>query len=241
MLGTIAVMELILVRHGEPAWSTPDGLGRNDPWLTERGTAQARLIAERMADHGVEPARGPLDRLLASPAVRAQETAAPIAEALALEPETLDWLWELRNPPEWEGAPIEAIQETFEMLRGGSRATWWEGIPGGENLADFHQRVTGGLRKTLGDLGAHPTDEPGLWAIDDDAPERVAAVAHGGTNSMIIAYLLGAEPEPWEWERFTMGHASVAVLSTSPVAGAHIWSLRALGDANHLPVDDRTL
>jgi hypothetical protein len=55
-----------------------------------------------------------------------------------------------------------------------------------------------------------------------------------------IAHLLGAAPEPWEWDRFAMGHASVAVLATTPMAGHHIWSLRALGDANHLPLDDRT-
>jgi broad specificity phosphatase PhoE len=127
------------------------------------------------------------------------------------------------------------------MLRGGSRSTWWEGAPGGESIRDFHRRVTNGLRGTLAQLGAHPTDERGLWDIADDAPDRVVAVAHGGTNSTIVANLLGADPEPWEWERFTMGHASVAILATAPVAGAHIWSLRALGDANHLPVDDRTV
>jgi hypothetical protein len=37
-----------------------------------------------------------------------------------------------------------------------------------------------------------------------------------------------------------MGHASVAVLSTVELAGAAIWSLRALGDANHLDLEHRT-
>ena len=37
-----------------------------------------------------------------------------------------------------------------------------------------------------------------------------------------------------------MGHASIAVLATVPLAGAAIWSLRALGDATHLTVDERT-
>jgi broad specificity phosphatase PhoE len=74
----------------------------------------------------------------------------------------------------------------------------------------------------------------------DGTVDRIVAVAHGGTNSTIIAHLLGAAPEPWEWDRFAMGHASVALLALTPMAGHHIWSLRSLGDATHLPVVDRT-
>lgn len=239
-------MELILVRHGQPAWTTPDGKGRNDPGLTELGHAQAKEAAARLADTEDLPGRGDVDRLYASPAVRAQETAAPIAEALQLPVETHDWLWELRNPEAWEGAPIEEIEQAFVDLIGSTREQWWEGHEGGESLRDFHQRVTTGLRGLLADLGITPADEPGLWDVDpsgtagDGSVDRIVAVAHGGTNSTIIAHLLGAAPEPWEWDRFSMGHASVALLALTPMAGHHIWSLRALGDANHLAVPDRT-
>jgi hypothetical protein len=37
-----------------------------------------------------------------------------------------------------------------------------------------------------------------------------------------------------------MGHASVAVLTTTALAGAHVWSLRAIGDAHHLERPHRT-
>jgi len=253
-------VELILVRHGQPAWVTPEGLGRNDPGLTELGRGQARRAADRLADTEDLPGRGDVDRLFASPANRAQETAAPIAERLDLALETLDWLWEIRNPDSWEGAPIEEVQRAFATLQGKPREEWWDGHPGGESPRDFHERVTTGLRSTLAGLGITPAPgEPGLWDVvgpggdpvatdgrsiyaggGPDGVDRMVAVAHGGTNSAIIAHLLGAPPEPWEWDRFTMGHASVAVLATTPMAGHHIWSLRSLGDANHLPVDDRT-
>lgn len=233
-------MELILVRHGEPAWATADGRARNDPGLTTRGQAQARSVAARIADADAEPARGTIDRLVVSPAMRASETAAPIATETGLKAEHFEWLWELRNPPEWEGQPIEHIQAAYEDVRQRPRDGWWEGVAGGESPRDFHERVTGGLRHLLGETGVRPTGETGLWALDGDAAERIVVVAHGGTNSTIIAHLIGVSPEPWEWERFTMGHASVAVLATVAVAGAHLWSLRALGDANHLEVDDRT-
>jgi len=236
-------VELILVRHGEPAWVSPDGRNRNDPELTERGHTQAARAAARLADTEDLPGRGDVDRLYVSPAARAQQTAAPIAVALALPPETHDWLVELKSPETWDGAPIEQIQEAFAALGPRSRDLWWEGHEDGESLREFHHRVTTGIRSLLADVGITPAED-GLWDVGGAAAhgsiDRIVAVAHGGTNSAIIAHLLGAAPEPWEWDRFSMGHASVAVLATRPMAGHHIWSLRALGDANHLPLDDRT-
>jgi broad specificity phosphatase PhoE len=235
-------MELILVRHGQPAWSTPEGLGRNDPGLTDLGHAQARLIADRIADRADEPAlEGAVDHLLASPALRAQQTAAPIADALGQDAETLDWLLEIQLPADWEGRPIEDIQRDYQAMKDLSRDELWTGIAGGEAPVDFHRRITGGLRGLLAEHGIEPATEHGLWDVPaDGADQRLVAVAHGGTNSMIIAHLLNVEPEPWEWDRFAMGHASVAVLRTIPMAGAHLWSLQALGDAAHLPLDTRT-
>ena len=236
-------MELILVRHGEPAWVTPDGRNRNDPHLTERGHAQARRVADRLADTEDLPGRGDVDRLVVSPATRAQQTAAPIGDALGLPLDTHDWLVEVRSPDSWEGAPIDEVSATFAALSARSRDEWWEGHPEGESMRDFHDRVTTGLRQLLATFGVVAADDA-LWDLTgpaaDGTIDRVVAVAHAGTNSAIIAHLLGAAPEPWEWDRFAMGHASVAVLATTAMAGHHIWSLRALGDANHLPLDDRT-
>lgn len=235
-------MELILVRHGQPAWFRPDGTGDNHPGLTELGHAQARHAAARLADSEDEPARGDVDRLFVSPMLRAQETAAPIAAALDLRIETRSWLAELGMPPAWEGSPREAIEDAFATFQQRSREGWWEGHPGGESLRTFHDRVSTGLRGLLADVGVTPADEPAMWNVEpvEPAVDRVVAVAHGGTNGSIIAHLLGVPPEPWEWDRFTMGHASFAVLRTVAVAGAHIWSLRGIGDGTHLPIDDRT-
>lgn len=232
-------MELVLIRHGEPEWVV-DGRNRNDPALTARGRAQAERAARRVADPELEPADGPVDHLLVSPARRAQETAAPLAEALGMEPVTHDWLLELQMPSGWDDCPIEVVHEAFSQQRDWPRERWWDGVDGAESLRDFNHRVCSGLEATLAALGVTPHAEHGLWEVGADAPERVVAVAHGGTNSTLVAHLLGVEKEPWDWERFRMGHASVAVLCTTPIAGAAIWSLRGLGDAGHLPRDDRT-
>jgi len=233
-------MELILVRHAQPDWTDADGNGRNDPGLTELGHHQAARVAGVLADPSAGPTPGPVDRLVASPAIRAQETAAPIAAALDLPLETLPWLWELRNPDAWEGHPMSAIQAAFDEFKGRTRADMWSGIEGMESFHDFHERIIGGLHGLLRELGVTAGKEAGLWEMEEPTPQRVVAVAHGGTNSTIVAHLLGVRPEPWEWDRFMMGHASVAVLTTTACAGAHIWSLRALGDANHLDVAVRT-
>lgn len=232
-------MELILVRHGEPMWVV-DGKNRNDPELTPRGHAQAARVAARIADVELEPADGPVDHLLVSPARRAQETCAPIARALGLTPVTHDWLTEMKMPPDWDDQPIEVIEAAFADQRHRPRVDWWDGLPGAETMGDFHERVAGGMDALLASYGITPTSEHAVWDVADDAPARVVAVAHGGTNSTLVAHLIGVEKEPWDWYRFVMGHASVAILRTQPLAGGHIWSLCGLGDATHLDRADRT-
>ena len=55
------------MRHGQPAWTTEDGRGRNDPPLTNLGQAQAQQMATRLADPAIEPALGPCNRLFVVP------------------------------------------------------------------------------------------------------------------------------------------------------------------------------
>lgn len=71
-----------LVRHGEVF--NPEGIlyGRLPNYhLSERGHRMAKLAADDLAARGV-----PAARLVVSPLVRTQESAAPIAEAFGLEP-----------------------------------------------------------------------------------------------------------------------------------------------------------
>jgi broad specificity phosphatase PhoE len=80
-----------LVRHGEV--HNPDGLlyGRLPGYrLSELGRTQARIVARELADHDVT-------QVLSSPLERAQETAAPIADAHRLEVVTDDRLIEADN------------------------------------------------------------------------------------------------------------------------------------------------
>jgi phosphohistidine phosphatase len=70
-------MRLYVVRHAEAEPGDPDELRA----LTAAGRRQARVLAERLSRE-----QPPLDAVVASPLLRARETAAAIAEAVSLQP-----------------------------------------------------------------------------------------------------------------------------------------------------------
>lgn len=70
-------MLLYIIRHGDPIYA-PDS-------LTPKGHLQAAALAKRLAVHG-------LDKIFASPLVRAQQTAKPPASCWA-------WIAKLKNGP----------------------------------------------------------------------------------------------------------------------------------------------
>ncbi|KAA9085493.1 SixA phosphatase family protein [Microbacterium radiodurans] len=69
---------LILVRHAKSDWGSP-GLDDHERPLNARGRRDAPEMARRVVDAGVR-----VDRILASTALRARETAASFGEALGL-------------------------------------------------------------------------------------------------------------------------------------------------------------
>lgn len=90
----MCAMRVLMLRHAQSvsnaqkhAASLPDEVGDR---LTDRGHEQARKAAAALADKGIT-------RLVASPMRRAQQTAAPISEALGLEIETDPGIYELRE------------------------------------------------------------------------------------------------------------------------------------------------
>jgi broad specificity phosphatase PhoE len=226
-------MDLFLLRHAQPRWSE-DGVSRVDPGLTTLGRAQAEAAAERLATVR-------FDEVLVSTATRAVETAAPLLDRLdrSVPITSSPWLHEIRNDPAWEGSPSDEVERIFADARVRSREEWWDGLPGGESFRDFHRRVVTGLDQQLARYGVH-RDDQGLWNVPEEAPKRVLAIAHAGTNSVVLGHLLGLEPEPWEWERFASDHASLAWLRTAPIASGHIFGLQRFSDVEHLGDDQIT-
>ncbi len=206
-----------------------------DPPLTERGRAQAEHAAKRLAGAHRKPSE-----ILVSSAVRARETALPIAEATGIEPTIIDDLTELKLPDWSEIAPDE-IARLFRTARSRQLHEWWEGMPGGESFRAFHVRIQRVLGEILRARGVEPAsdDVKHLYRQDRD-PGRVVIVAHGGTNSVAMSLLMGVEAVPWEWERIALNHASFVRMKTIKLGGGVVFSLRAHNDMEHIPREMRT-
>jgi probable phosphoglycerate mutase len=118
-------MAIVLVRHGETAGNAQRVLQHPETPLSERGLAQARCVAERLARSGVA-------EIAASDYARALTTAELIRDAC--------------------GAPLEIDPELRERNFGDLRGRGYAELgfdpfapgyvpPGGESWADLHERV----------------------------------------------------------------------------------------------------
>lgn len=224
-------VELVLVRHAEPAWVN-EGLNVDDPPLTERGRTQADLLAERVAGEKI-------DELVVSPLQRARATAAPLLDRLGRPLEVADWLEEIRNPL-WHGTPAEKAAEAFREERSRPADRRWEGLDGGESVRDFVTRIRQNAGLFLAERGIEQVrDDLPVWRIEQP-DRRLTLVAHAGTNAVVIGLLLGLQPVPWEWERFVLGHASISRLEAMETGDGHTFSLTRLSDVEHLPTELRT-
>jgi probable phosphoglycerate mutase len=148
-----------LIRHGESVSNAAPGRDLSDAEgdrLTDLGHRQAALAAEHLGNLHI-------DRLWSSPLRRAQETAAPIAEALGLEVEIYGDLQELREgDAHYELSGEEQRLERWSARMGANPDDPTAAPPGGESFADMVARVE--RLKAL--LLEHPE-------------HRVLAVSHG--------------------------------------------------------------
>jgi broad specificity phosphatase PhoE len=222
-------MRITLIRHGQPMW-VDNGEPTNDPVLTELGRRQAEAI-------GARAARWTVDTLLVSPLHRTRETAAPLIRTTDAEARFAPWLEEIRGP-DWSDIPAEEIADYFERARARHPEDWWDGMPGGEDFRSFHNRVWLGMERFLAEGGVRRRKDRLFERFEDDS--SIVIVAHGGTNALLLGFLLGLEPVPWEWERFPLLHASVTVLHTDDIAGGTTFQLRSFNDLSHLERSDRS-
>ncbi len=225
-------MEIVLIRHGEPEW-VRNGLNVDNPPLTERGHRQAAAMAEFLCEER-------FDEVFCSPLVRARQTAAPLFRALGRDEQVDPWLEEIRNPI-WHGTPQEKADEAYREERARASHDRWEGLEGGEPVRDFVSRINTGCSLFLQERGVRrkESDLP-IWEIDRP-DQRIALVAHAGTNSVVICQMLGLAPTPWEWDRFVIQHSSVSRLTSFEMGDGHTFALTRLSNTEFLALEDRTV
>jgi len=158
-------MQLILVRHGLPFAEPPRPGVRADPSLTPQGLAQAQRLVRALDGEAV-------DAVIASPAARARETAAPLAEARGLD------LRVDRGVEEYDvaGHGYVPIHRAIEQRHPDGLAIASGELPRYVAAARFRDRVVVAID---GVAGAHP------------GRRSVVIVCHGGVINAYLAHVLG--------------------------------------------------
>jgi broad specificity phosphatase PhoE len=171
-----AVTTLLLVRHGE----TPANLervwhGSTDTPLSERGRAQARRVAERLAASEPRPLA-----LYTSPLQRALHTAGEIGAALGIAPVVDADLSEYALGV-WEGRSYRDLLEREDFWGRISRDPDFA-PEGGESVRQVAERFARAARRIA---AAH-------------AGARCIVVSHGGAMALGLGWLLDARHASWK-------------------------------------------
>lgn len=194
-------MRLTLVRHGLPESLKAAPGSRADPPLTPEGVRQARAMADWLAVDGV-------DRIFQSPALRARQTAEPLAEKLGLLVETVIDLDEYdRDSSEY--LTVEEMRESghpmWERLRAG-------GHPDGDAAGvEFVARVVAAVDSVI-------AAAPGQHAV---------AVCHGGVINAYLGSILGVDRMMW----FDPGYTSISRIQA---AGSGQRTVVSVNETGHL-------
>lgn len=95
-------MKLIIMRHGQAAWSAPSDQLRP---LTDAGRSEVKTTTEQLVSEGI-------DTLVASPYLRAQQTAEIASGILGIPIQTLDGI----TPDDAPASALEQLPESGNVL-----------------------------------------------------------------------------------------------------------------------------
>ena len=163
-------MRLYFVRHGESEGNLARRHQKSDTPLSEAGRKQSRILAER-AKHL------PVEVILSSPYVRAQETAKIIAAGINLRVEITDLLREFKRPSEIAGKDIHdpEVVRIKKLVSEHLGDEQWR-YSDEENFFDLRKRA---IR---------------FWSEVSKRPEKhILVVSHGGIIRYIVAVMLFGE------------------------------------------------
>jgi probable phosphoglycerate mutase len=182
-------VRLVLARHGRTAGNVAKALDSKPPGLPldDIGLGQAEDLARRLVDE-------PVSAVYASHAVRAQQTAAPLARAHGLSVVVIDGVQEVFCG-DLEGRSDHAAREAFEKVY----QAWLRGepaahLPGGESAFDLRARFI-----------------PAVETAVDGGRDAVVVVSHGAAIRLAVGAMLGESAET----RY-VPNAGVVVLAGEP-------------------------
>ncbi|MBX3284308.1 MAG: histidine phosphatase family protein [Actinobacteria bacterium] len=194
-------MELWLIRHALPV-RIDGGTGPADPPLSEEGIRQADQLAAWWAPHGV-------DHVYASPLRRAQETAAPLADAAGAQVSTVSELTEFdAHLPSY--VPMEELRA--DPVAWQEAVDAWISPEAEAERQAFRRKVVVAIDQI----------------VEAHRGERVAVVCHGGVINAFITQVLHLpgtiffEPAYTSVSRVISGdtHRQLVSLNEAPHLGA---------------------
>ena len=196
----------VLLRHGQTPMSVQKRyVGRSDVPLTDLGVQQAVAAAKRLASAS-------LDAIVASPLLRAVQTADEVAAATGV-PVVTDAGFRETDFGAWEGLTFAEVRDGWPDELNRWLADPAAAPPGGESLAAVGERVTAALHRVL------------------SARERqtVLVVSHvTPIKTLVAAALLAPPPALYRM------HLDVAALSRIDWYADGPAVLRSFNDTSHL-------
>lgn len=227
-------MLLFIVRHGDPIYD-PDS-------LTPKGHLQAKALAKRFAVHG-------LDRIYASPLIRAQQTATPTSELLGIPIVTEEWTSESLVARDFfitredTGVRDWVFHHNQTEFRNDKTVNltsenWYEADIFKKYSNDFkagYKRITDASDEFL---ARHGYERDGaVYKITKPNNERIAVFCHHVFGRTWLSHLLAIPPHLF-WSGFDIGHSGVTVLNFSNTEnGLTVPKCLCLSDLSHLYAD----
>lgn len=193
-------MNILVIRHGQPLDESKTG-GDGDPPLSELGQAQARAVGEFLQGQGI-------DKIVASPMVRAHQTALPLCELLGLEPRLDDDLKEAG----WQAGAYMRSEENSEFFVDKINSDP-EYLYRPEGKTVFNERVMRAFTKIR----------------DENAGQTVAVFCHGMVTTTFVSSVIGFHPEPKDF------HPNYTGLTRVKASRAlDMWSIQSFNEHMHL-------
>ena len=202
------IYSFVFLRHGESIGNAESRWqGQSDYALTDKGRRQASALAERWKSEGVN-----FDLVIASPLVRAKETAEIITSALNAKLEIDPILLE-RDIGEMEGLTADEVRKRpqppyvtpYDSIGGEGEGDWALFLRAGQALHDLVRR------------------SPGSYLI----------VSHGGLLNQLMNAIIGIAPhvDP-SGVRFRFENTAFARVIYFP--HQHRWAIDTVNDRAHL-------
>lgn len=218
----VAALSLVFVRHGVTNLTAKhilSGSSEPGPPLNAAGRIQAAKAADAVYRVGRQTwdRVAPVTRIIASPMVRTQQTAAALGRRIGAHVDVDERVREV-NFGDWEGLTAEeAAHRDGDLIH-----LWQQGdtpAPGGESIND----VTARLR----DFIAAMAREHALACATDDAPHSIAVASHAVAIKAAVAAAIGFPAEAAA--RIWPVPASVTIMQLRVTADGHVAEGHLLG------------